>query len=161
MQVLQTEQSNNPRELSIHFKPEYTMNTLSAYVSKSKFTEYIKRFTSRKNNEKIIDTLLASYEIQLTFCTHFQIWHRNENNEPKVKEIKGDKFQKSYRLQKTNNRIELMAFVQNPTQLADQQITLTIKIEDKEVESLTFDIPNDKSYSGWYKISTILGESNY
>jgi hypothetical protein len=78
-----------------------------------------------------------------------------------VKEIKGDKFQKSYRLQKTNNRIELMAFVQNPTRLADQQITLTIKIEDKEVESLSFDITNDKSYSGWYKISTILGESNY
>jgi len=158
---LQTEQSNNPKKMSIHFKPQYSKYTVSADAWKSKFFEFIKRFTFRKNNEKLIEKLLVSYEIALTFSTHFQIWFRNENNAPNVKEVKGDKFIKSYHFQKSDNQIELMAFVQNPTQLADQQITLTIKIEDKQAESLTFDIPNDKSYSGWYKISTILRESNY
>lgn len=147
--------------MSIYFKPEYIKYTVSTDAWKSKFFEFIKKITCLKTNEKLIEKLLVNYEIELTFSTHFQIWFRNENYAPNVKEVKGDKFTKSYHFQKSNNQIELMAFVQNPTHLADQQITLTIKIEDKEVESLTFDIPNDKSYSGWYKISTILRESNY
>lgn len=147
--------------MSIHVITEYNNYTLSVDAWKSKFFGFIKGFKFRKKNEKIIKTLLVRYEIQLTFCTHFQIWFRNEKMEPKVTEVKGDKFQKSYQYPCADNQIELLAFVQNPTLLEGQQITLTIKIEDKQIESLTFDIPKDKPYSGWYKISTILYESNY
>ena len=92
MQVLQTEQSNNPRELSIHFKPEYTMNTLSAYVSKSKFTEYIKNHNKILKNtykgKKIIFLLDRAYHslelLDLLDSYNFGYVCRLRNNSIKI-----------------------------------------------------------------------------
>jgi len=116
----------------------------------------IRKINNLRSAKNPIETVLVTYEIHLSFNTHFQIWYRDDKNQPRVREIKGEYFQKIYKFPKADNKIELLAFVHNPTLRVGEQIVLTIKIEDKRIETLTFDLPADKSYSGWYKIAADL-----
>lgn len=102
---------------------------------------------------KSIDKISVCLEVEVSFSTRFQVWYRNARNKPKVKQIKGRKFSTCIIRPKKDSRIELLALVSNPKEIEKQYVSLTISIDNKKIETLSFPIETNQTYSEWHKIA--------
>ena len=102
---------------------------------------------------KSIDKISVCLEVEVSYSTRFQIWYRNARNKPKVKQIKGRKFSTCIKRPKKDSRIELLALVSNPKEIEKQYVSLTISIDNKKIETLSFPIETNQTYSEWHKIA--------
>jgi hypothetical protein len=106
-----------------------------------------------KRTKQFHPMVKVSLDAHVSFSTHFQIWFRNAQNEPTIKEITGKDFSISFLMQEKDTRVELLAFVHNPKQIEGQSITLSISFRGEKTITSTFDIESHRHHSGWHRIS--------
>jgi hypothetical protein len=104
-------------------------------------------------NGLLIDKILICLEVEVSFSTRFQVWYRNSRNKPSIKNIKGRNFSICLKKVKKDSRIELLALVSNPKLLENQYVTLSIRIENREIQKVCLPIQRDENYPEWHKIS--------
>lgn len=104
-------------------------------------------------NGILIDKILVCLEVEVSFSTRFQVWYRNSRNKPSIKQVKGRNFSICVKKVKRDSRIELLALVSNPKQLDNQHVTLSISIENREIQKICLPIQRDENYPEWHKIS--------
>jgi hypothetical protein len=92
-------------------------------------------------------------EVEVSFNTRFQVWFRNSRNKPSINQVKGKNFSICVNKVKRDSRIELLALVSNPKQLDNQHVTLSISIENREIQKICLPIQRDENYPEWHKIS--------
>jgi len=126
-----------------------------SHEARAKMAGFKSRFLipSLLRNGILIDKILICLEVEVSFSTRFQVWYRNSRNKPSIKNIKGRNFSICLKKVKKDSRIELLALVSNPKLLENQYVTLSIRIENREIQKVCLPIQRDENYPEWHKIS--------
>ncbi len=119
----------------------------------------INRILHRKaaNNETdhTFRKILVCYEAHISFETAFLVHFYDGDNNPFLLEKKGNYFNIQQHIPFTN-KAHFRVHVFNPRCLANQQITISIKIRNKTALEKTFEIASQNMHAQWYSVKANL-----
>ena len=98
--------------------------------------------------------LTLQLAVELSFVANAQVSFKDENGYLRIKRFRSKHWVsdliKAYH--KTGT-IELKVFIYTPNLSKDEEVKLSIKLNQQVVEEKSFPIPMDREYAGWFGLS--------
>lgn len=97
------------------------------------------------------------YEVNISFATFFQVWYYDGDQRSIIREFYGDHFLLETTLFPSAKNIVLKAYINNPLKKSNEQVRMSIQVQENVPVEKIFDINTDVAFkNAWYTFSIDL-----
>lgn len=109
-------------------------------------------FLRSKTVPEIISSVCL--EVDLSFEANFQVSFRDARGNLRIKRLRSNTWSTAFDRDETQiYPIEFKVFIYTPNLNADQELTMTIKIDGELRSQKKYPISMEKEYAGWFSLS--------
>lgn len=96
-------------------------------------------------------------EVEMSFKANAQVSYKDENGYVKIKRFCAKNWGTDIKKPKNNlnSPIELKVFIYTPNLIRDEEVKLSISMDNRLLEEKVFIVPMDNEYAGWFGLNHI------